>query len=264
MKTRVGMGSTLVLAILLATAGPVGSVSAAGPDPKEYQAVLDKAVNFLKKQQLEDGSFSPKMAGPGVSALVVAGLLRNGHSPNEPLLARTLAYMESRVQKDGGIYDKQLANYATSVALMAFREANTNGKYDTLIQKATQFLKSLQGWKRGQRELFRNNSRWPRFYRFRGRMLAHAEEDAAQIDQPFPVEVQLFHRGPAGRGQAQDVRASPVPGKVIPPVLRARVEQEDPTPADAKVSVPGFAFAAATRSATVLNPLAADATSTFG
>src|SRR5262249_35807547 len=55
-----------------------------------------------------------------------------------------LAYMETRVQKDGGIYDKFLANYTTSVALMAFREANASGKYDTLITRATQFLKSLQ------------------------------------------------------------------------------------------------------------------------
>src|SRR5262249_42896840 len=120
MKTSVGIGSILILAALLSAAGLVRSVRADGADPKEYQAVVDKAVNFLKKQQLEDGSFSPKIAGPGVSALVVAGLLRNGHSPNDPLVAKTLAFMESRVQKDGGIYDKSLANYTTSVALMAF------------------------------------------------------------------------------------------------------------------------------------------------
>jgi squalene-hopene/tetraprenyl-beta-curcumene cyclase len=148
MKIRMGMRRVLILAAVLSVAGPIGSLPAAdlgaGPDPKEYQAVLNRAVNFLKKQQLEDGSFSPKIAGPGISALVVAGLLRNGHSPDEPLVAKTLTYMEARVQKDGGIYDKFLANYTTSVALMAFREANTNGKYDTLMKKATQFLKSLQ------------------------------------------------------------------------------------------------------------------------
>jgi squalene-hopene/tetraprenyl-beta-curcumene cyclase len=139
------MGSILILVAALSVAGAVRSASTSGADPKDYQAVLNKAVDFLKKQQLADGSFSPKIAGgPGVSALVVAGLLRNGHSPNEPLVARALAFMESRVQKDGGIYDKFLANYATSVALMAFREANTNGKYDALIKKATEFLKSLQ------------------------------------------------------------------------------------------------------------------------
>ena len=37
-----------------------------------------------------------------------------------------------------------LANYTTSVALVAFAEANTGGKYDTIINNATQFLRGLQ------------------------------------------------------------------------------------------------------------------------
>jgi squalene-hopene/tetraprenyl-beta-curcumene cyclase len=125
-------------------ARPARAADAVGPDPKEVQAVLDKALVFLKQHQNEDGSFSPKLAGPGVSALVVAGLLRNGVSPNDPVVARALAYMEKRVKKDGGIYDRALANYTTSVALMAFKEANKNGKYDTLIANAVKFLKGLQ------------------------------------------------------------------------------------------------------------------------
>src|SRR5262245_5556114 len=63
---------------------------AAGPDAKEVQAVLNKAAGFLKRQQGEDGSFAAKVAGPGVSALVAAGLLRNGHGPDEPVVAKTL------------------------------------------------------------------------------------------------------------------------------------------------------------------------------
>ena len=39
---------------------------------------------------------------------------------------------------------------------------------------------------------------------------------------------------------------------------------EEPTPAEAKVSLPGLALAAAMRSATVLKPPCFDATSTFG
>jgi squalene-hopene/tetraprenyl-beta-curcumene cyclase len=115
-----------------------------GPDPKEVQAVIDKAVAYLKQHQNDDGSFSPRLAGPGVSALVAAGLLQSGHSPSDPLVARTLAYMEKRVKKDGGIYDKFLANYTTCVALMAFQEANKNGRYDTLIKNGVKFLRRLQ------------------------------------------------------------------------------------------------------------------------
>jgi squalene-hopene/tetraprenyl-beta-curcumene cyclase len=115
-----------------------------GPDPKEVQPVLDKAISFLKDRQGEDGSFSPKVAGPGISALVAAALLRNGRGVDDPLVARTLAYLEKRVKKDGGIYDKFLANYTTSVSLMAFKDANVNGKYDTLIKNAAKFLRGLQ------------------------------------------------------------------------------------------------------------------------
>lgn len=116
----------------------------ASPEPKELQAVLDKAANFLRKQQNEDGSFAPKIAGPGVSALVAAALLRSGHGTDEPLVARTLGYLETMVHKDGGIYDKRLANYTTSVALMAFAEANKNGKYDAILKNGARYLKSLQ------------------------------------------------------------------------------------------------------------------------
>jgi squalene-hopene/tetraprenyl-beta-curcumene cyclase len=115
-----------------------------GPDPKEVQEVLDKAMAYLKRSQNKDGSFSPKLAGPGVSALVVAGLLRNGRGPDDPLVAKTMAYLVKQVKADGGIYARGLANYTTCVALMAFKEANKKGKYDTIIKNASNFLKKLQ------------------------------------------------------------------------------------------------------------------------
>ena len=59
------------------------------------QKVVDKAVDFLKSSQLKDGSFSPKIAGPGITAIVVAGMVRCGVSTQEseygvlaPLLSR--------------------------------------------------------------------------------------------------------------------------------------------------------------------------------
>lgn len=132
-----GLASAIVLTSL-----PV-STRAAGPDPKEVQEVVDKAVAYLRKSQGADGSFSPRLAGPGVSAIVAAGLLRNGLSADDPLVAKAIAYIEGKVQKDGGIYDKALANYVTSVSLMAFAEANKGGKYDALIKNATRFLKQM-------------------------------------------------------------------------------------------------------------------------
>src|SRR5947209_6415891 len=109
---------SLMTATLL-SARPALYAAEGDPDPKEIKELVDKAFAYLKQRQGGDGSFVPKIAGPGVSALVAASLLRHGYGPDDPLVAKTLAFLEKKVQKDGGVYDKQLANYTTSVALMA-------------------------------------------------------------------------------------------------------------------------------------------------
>jgi squalene-hopene/tetraprenyl-beta-curcumene cyclase len=132
----------LTAALLVVTVrAPAADTS---PDDKEIKVLAAKAADFLKKRQGEDGSFSPKLGGPGITAMVAAALIRNGYSPDDPLVAKALEYLEKSVQKDGGIYNKKLANYTTSVALVAFAEANGSGKFTTIIKNGTRFLKSLQ------------------------------------------------------------------------------------------------------------------------
>jgi squalene-hopene/tetraprenyl-beta-curcumene cyclase len=128
---------------LLIVIGP-GRAADVGPDPKEVKELVDRAYTFLKKRQGTDGSFSPRIAGPGVSAVVAAALLRNGYGPDDPVVAGTLSFIEKNVHKDGGIYDRGLANYTTTVAVMALKEANKDGKYDTVLKNAAKFLKGLQ------------------------------------------------------------------------------------------------------------------------
>ena len=144
MTRRTLFAAWIVLSPVLAVAVLTPPARAVGPDAKDVQAVLDKGYAFLKKQQGEDGSWSPKIAGPGVTALVVAALLRNGYAADDPVVAKGLDYLEKNVQQDGGVYNKQLANYTTSVALMAFQEANKGGKYDTILKNGVKFLKGLQ------------------------------------------------------------------------------------------------------------------------
>ena len=62
---------------------------------------LDKAVAFLKSAQGADGSFSPKLAGPGVTAIVAAGLIKCGVSPDDPLVAKSLTFIESNARSLG-------------------------------------------------------------------------------------------------------------------------------------------------------------------
>jgi squalene-hopene/tetraprenyl-beta-curcumene cyclase len=140
MLRRCGLG--LVLAALVLAI--VSDGQAAGPDAKEVQAVLDKAIAYLKKTQDKDGSWSAKFTGPGCTGLIVAGMLRAGVPADDPVLAKALEFMEKNVQKDGGVYNVKLANYTTSVAVMAFSEANKGGKYTTILKNATAFLKGLQ------------------------------------------------------------------------------------------------------------------------
>jgi squalene-hopene/tetraprenyl-beta-curcumene cyclase len=137
-------GCVLAALWAVALAGPARAADDLGADPKEVQALVDKGLAYLKQSQSPDGSFSAKTAGPGITALVVAALVRNGVSPEEPVVKKALEYLEKKVQKDGGIYEKRLANYTTSVALMALSESNKNGKYDTIIKNASKFLKGLQ------------------------------------------------------------------------------------------------------------------------
>jgi len=114
------------------------------PDAQDVQKVVNKAIDFLKTSQKENGGFSPEFAGPGITAIATAGLLRNGVSAKEPVVAKALKFLEGRVKEDGGIYDKFLANYTTAVALMALKEGNTDGKYNAAIKRAAEFIKKIQ------------------------------------------------------------------------------------------------------------------------
>jgi squalene-hopene/tetraprenyl-beta-curcumene cyclase len=113
---------------------------------KTYQQMVDKAIAFLgTKAQAADGSFNGA-AGPAVTALVTTSVLRQGRSPEDPLVAKSLKYLERFVRDDGGIYAEGSyhKNYETCIAIQCFKEANRNGKYDALLKKADAFVKAEQ------------------------------------------------------------------------------------------------------------------------
>ena len=100
-------------------------------DPAGRQGMIDKAMFYLGHVgQSEDGSFSSK-TGPGVTGLVVAGLLSVDIPADNPVVAKSLKYLESTRHDDGGLYAPKSshANYETCLAIMAFAKANQNGKY---------------------------------------------------------------------------------------------------------------------------------------
>ena len=135
----------VALAVLVGPVRAADSQKAAGPDPQKYNAVVQKAINFLNTAQADDGSFS-KQGGVGITALVATALLQNGRSANDPVVAKALKFLQGYVQKDGGIYtpDTYYKNYETCLAILCFTAANRDGKYKNLIATAEKYVTGMQ------------------------------------------------------------------------------------------------------------------------
>ena len=123
--------------------------AAPGPDPAEWQRTVDRAIAFLKSAQEPNGAWSATRS-PGVTGIVVTGLLRTGRvAPDELPADAGLKYIESLInEKEGHIAGQaakpQLLNYVTSVNVMALQAAHRDDKYRKVIGDATEFLKKLQ------------------------------------------------------------------------------------------------------------------------
>ena len=148
--------TTTALAVALSgvnlqtTAAPDESTTAA--DQEGYQQAVDRAVNFLRtKGQAPDGSYAA-INGPGVTAVVTTAILRSGRSPNDPVVAKSLKFLEGFIQPDGGICRPEglYGNYETCLAVLCFTEANRDGRYAKVIENADRFLKRLQ-WDEGEK-----------------------------------------------------------------------------------------------------------------
>ena len=135
----------LALAVLSLVVVP-GSAKAQDRSSREYEQMVERAIAYLStKGQNSDGAYSPA-AGPAVTALVTTGILRHGRSPDDPLVAKSLKYLEKFVHDDGGVYAEGSGhkNYETCIAIVCFKEANRNGRYDALLKKADAFVKGFQ------------------------------------------------------------------------------------------------------------------------
>src|SRR5437016_5110031 len=124
-----------------------------GPDQKQWDAVVDKAMKYLKDMQEENGGWSSKQS-PGVTGLVITGMLETGKvTDKDPAVERGLKYIEGLINPDlGHIAGKgsvavQLHNYVTAVNVLALTTANRDS-YKPVVKDAASFLKKLQ-WDEG-------------------------------------------------------------------------------------------------------------------
>jgi squalene-hopene/tetraprenyl-beta-curcumene cyclase len=131
---------------IIALAVAVGSSRAAD----DWDAVVGKAIAYLKAAQNADGSWGTPPRNRGVTGIVITGLLQTGKvTPDDPVVAKGLKYIESLVNpKAGHIAGPeaavQLQNYVTSVNVLALQAANRPDKYKAVVGDAVKFLKKLQ------------------------------------------------------------------------------------------------------------------------
>ena len=147
-----------LFAAVASVAAVVATVPASAQPTKadtatEWKAVVAKATAFLKTKQDENGGWSTK-TNPGVTGVVVTGLLECGVSPDDEPAASGLKYIEGLVNPKarhiaGADPKVGLQNYVTSVNLMALVAAKRDAKYRPVISNATAFLKNLQ-WDDGE------------------------------------------------------------------------------------------------------------------
>ena len=143
----------LVVACLTVGVSPASAADDAAAstlDPASIGSLTSRAIEFLGLAQTPEGAFSPQ-AGPAVTALVTAGILKSGRSADDPLVARSLKYLQTYVHEDGGIYkpDSTHKNYETCIAMVAFSAANKDGRFDKLLASADRYVKGLQ-WDEGE------------------------------------------------------------------------------------------------------------------
>jgi squalene-hopene/tetraprenyl-beta-curcumene cyclase len=147
--------TTVLLAILLATAGPA-LLAAEPPRPKpialpgttdvslrhEVQHAIDRGLAALKAQQNPAGFWSSE-DHPAITALALTAFQGEPTGrfkpPFKAELQRGFTFLIAACKPDGGIYKKDLANYNTAVSMMALLAAH-QPEYDPVLRRARAFL----------------------------------------------------------------------------------------------------------------------------
>lgn len=117
----------------------------------DLQGAIAKGIAWLEKQQKADGSFANPASDtaasehPALTALPILALQHDsaGAAAHAKALQQAYAYLRSKVQPDGGIYQKGLSNYNTSVVLMAMLGSG-DPKDEPLIERAHAFVAGQQ------------------------------------------------------------------------------------------------------------------------
>lgn len=115
---------------------------------KLARQLIGKSIAYLRTQQDDEtGGWAVQPQGPnfpGITALVLNGMLMEPYiDQHDPQVARGIDYLLSYRQPDGGIYDRILPNYNTSLALSALVRVN-RADAAAAIEPAQEHLRRIQ------------------------------------------------------------------------------------------------------------------------
>ncbi|MFG0256332.1 MAG: prenyltransferase/squalene oxidase repeat-containing protein [Phycisphaerales bacterium JB043] len=109
--------------------------------------MIDKAIEYLRSQQDTSGGWAIPPEGPvfpAITAMVVQGMVMSPDiDENDEHVRRGVEFILGYVQPDGGIYDRILAGYNTSISLSALSHILRPEAMAT-VENAQAFIKSLQ------------------------------------------------------------------------------------------------------------------------
>lgn len=132
---------------LVAASQPAPDRTAPTPDARN---MISSAVEFLRGAQdpaTGGWGINPREGAPqfpAITALVLRGMVDNGTvRQDDPAVRRGVAYILSFRQKDGGIYDRALPSYNTSICLSLLTQLD-DPQARAAIEPALRFLRSLQ------------------------------------------------------------------------------------------------------------------------
>jgi len=109
----------------------------------EIERAIDNGVNYLRSVQNEDGSWSnpdfPALSALPLHAVMGNPAIRDRGEPMPDFARKGYGFLLANQKEDGGIYNRGLASYNTSVSIMALLSANDPALHDN-IRKARTFL----------------------------------------------------------------------------------------------------------------------------
>ena len=106
--------------------------------------MIERGIAFLRPRQDAKGGWSTA-ARAGSDRARGDGPLRSGQvAPGDPSVSKALAYLKVSSGRKADCPEAPHANYSTSIALVAFQQANANGRYDRIIKAGQQFLTTMQ------------------------------------------------------------------------------------------------------------------------